>query len=326
MQIQVNSITRAELESERFWKSLAPDFAMTDRPFQQVDGEYRLSSQEAERVVRQIQSEGYFQTEPVIPESDLRPIAALVGKLHANGILPVFAAVYDELWHLLFRLRNTLAPILDPEYILPPDFWLWHISPGSNNRGWAPHRDAKFQAVSYLRPDGRPRMCTVWIPFTDATTHNSCIYVLPRPYDPVFQGYLRGESSAAMQALGQQTDISNFRALPARAGSLLGWVPYLLHWGSRSTEWATHPRISIGIYYISADQPLLARTFDASGRKHIDFKSGEACALTLANRLTIIANILDTYRANGQMVHEPNFTEAAAAFCDKWRLQTPQRL
>ena len=39
---------------------------------------------------------------------------------------------------------------------------------------------------------------------------------------------------------------------------------------------------------------------------------------------SFVANILDTYRANGQMVNEPNFASAASAFCDKWRLQNPQ--
>ena len=130
-------------------------------------------------------------------------------------------------------------------------------------------------ATSFIRRDGLPRLFTMWIPLTDATTHNSCIYVLPFPKDPVMRFYLGGASlqglHAASNKMSQQW--SKVRALPAAAGSILAWSTYILHWGSESTEWTDAPRISIGVYCETEDAPRLCdRPFDAQGRSYVNFQ------------------------------------------------------
>ena len=39
-------------------------------------------------------------------------------------------------------------------------------------------------ALKFRSTDGSPRYTTAWIPLTDATPNNSCLYVVPRHADP----------------------------------------------------------------------------------------------------------------------------------------------
>jgi hypothetical protein len=238
--------------------------------------------------------------------------------------MPPYIAVFDEFWQFLQGLRNTLNPILGTSYRLSPDYWAWHIETNAASRGWIFHRDANldrpFDAQAHMHADGKPRLCTVWTPLTDATTHNSCIYVLPFPHDPAIQSFLRKESMAQIQQHAQTTDWTNVRALPAQAGSLLGWNPYIAHWGSRSTEWATHPRISLGIYYEAADSPQVGRPFDSEGRRYIDVHNPDF-RFGFEHRLAIIANLMAIYAHRGQMVNEPNFSPAVIDFCQRWAIK-----
>ncbi len=50
-----------------------------------------------------------------------------------------------------------------------------------------------------------------------------------------------------------------------RAGSILAWNQYLLHWGGSCSKWAQNPRISSGIYFQSADvEPFVPHPVDFS--------------------------------------------------------------
>jgi hypothetical protein len=88
----------------------------------------------------------------------------------------------------------------------------------------------------------------LWITLADATPTNSCMYVLPAPQDP---GYRSGARDTAFD----RSQLQDVRALPAPAGSVLGWTTHLMHWGSRSSPDATEPRISATAYVQRADRP-----------------------------------------------------------------------
>jgi hypothetical protein len=171
-------------------------------------------------------------------------LAAAVAAVVAAGFHPLFAIVFDEFWQLLATLAPALEPILGPGPRLIPDFWLWHVDPAADRAGSAPHRDAGYSGT--LRSDGRPTLITVWLPLTDATPSNSCIYVLPLSRDPNYPVPRNVPIDASLQ---------DIRALPAAAGSILGWNQHILHWGSRSCPEARHPRISWAMYFQSADVP-----------------------------------------------------------------------
>ena len=121
---------------------------------------------------------------------------------------------------------------------------------------------------------------TVWIPFTEATPLNGCMYVLPLPSDPNFPD--RPDVFGA----GSFQDI---RALPAQAGSVLAWNQYLMPWGGAASKWADGPRISTGIYVQAGDVPLFTD-------KPVDFDQ----PLPFAKRLALIASNMLLY----QTVHQ----------------------
>ena len=51
--------------------------------------------------------------------------------------------------------------------------------------------------------------------------------------------------------------LQSVKALPALPGSLLGWHHHLIHWGSRASDRAGVPRVSIAVEFISdAVSPL----------------------------------------------------------------------
>ena len=133
------------------------------------------------------------------------------------------------------------------DYRALPDFWVLART-NENAAGWGPHRD---RCVPTLDPDNSPHTLTVWLPFTDATPLNGCMYVLPgTPHDDRFVG---AAGTAGQQHRPQSTQ--DIRALPATAGSMLAWNQAVLHWGSRGSRLGTGPRISAAFEFQRADRP-----------------------------------------------------------------------
>lgn len=99
--------------------------------------------------------------------------------------------------------------------------------------------------------DGKFKLINVWITLTDATPINSCMYIVPANLDNGFPE--RQRLLNAKPATSRQLDFQNIRALPATAGSVIGWNPNLLHWGSRSSSNADQSRISFAVYFQRGD-------------------------------------------------------------------------
>ena len=204
-----------------YWRALCPALAISERPFTHVDPVWKASSGDA-AIREQLVNEGYFQTTPTFSPQLMRSISDAIGKLVSEGLPPVFAFVYDEMWLRFAALSNLLESVLGPGfYAMPADIWAWHVEPDDRDGGWSPHRD--LAETETLRADGSPLSLTVWIAFTNATTLNGCIYVLPTNRDAnLATGFLQNE-------LGY-SELANVRALPVDAGSVLGWNSRLLHW------------------------------------------------------------------------------------------------
>jgi hypothetical protein len=189
---------------------------------------------------------------------------------------PLFLAVYDEYWRVLQGIAPLLTPILGQHYRVLADFWIWCISDQTTSAGWRPHRDHQFRQRSTLRDDRTPMIVTVWIPFTDATPLNGCMYLLPLPRDPNFPARPNAFEASSLQ---------DVRALPAQAGSVLAWNQYVLHWGGTASKWADGPRMSTGIYVQAGDVPLFTD-------KPVDFDQ----ALPFGKRLALIASNMLLYQ------------------------------
>jgi len=189
--------------------------------------------------------EGYFQLPPLDWGVDVARVAAGVSAVVAAGYLPVFAFMYDEPWYMYARLRAVLSRVLDERYKMIPAFWAWHVDGEREPAGWGPHRDLGFRT---LLPDRRPKAMTFWLPLSDATPQNGCMYILPADRDP-FYGTPRDHET--------NLDLQNVRALPSAAGGLLAWTQAVFHWGGRARKPLTTPRISISVEFQRGDEAPL---------------------------------------------------------------------
>lgn len=266
----------AHIESPDFWRRMNPQLTITDTPFADHATPYAFSARDIERARLQICEDGYLQCRPGVSAGECQALSEALERIIQARYHPMFLALFDEYWQLTRRMAPLLAPILGPHYRVLGDFWIWCISHRTAKAGWQPHRDHQFRRRDTLRDDRTPLIVTVWIPFTDATPLNGCMYLLPLPNDPNFP-----ERPDAFDA----SSLQDVRALPAEAGSVLAWNQYILHWGGSASKWADAPRMSTGIYVQAGDVPLFTD-------KPVDFDQ----PLPFSKRLALIASNLLLYQ------------------------------
>jgi hypothetical protein len=243
---------RDETVCADYWRRLNPECSITDRPFPESPIPYPISRKAMELHLAQIRKEGYFQTAPVVDPAEVAKLRRCIATVVSHGHHESYALVYDEFYHVMGKLTNVLAPVLGPDFqFVPDEYAAYYIPPDDQAAGSPPHRDALRTATS-IEPDGTPTLVNVWIPLTDVTPLTSCMYVLPAHFDSHYPHH--GGSSPGKIELWSR-DLPSIRALPARAGSVLCWSTHLIHWGARSSEYATHPRISFATYYQSRHVP-----------------------------------------------------------------------
>lgn len=293
-----------------YWRTLNPDLTISTHPLADTPRLPVLTRADVARLAADTRREGYFQAPPLIAPAHAARLARVVGNLVRQGMPPVFCLVYDEFWNMFAGLDPLLRALLGDGYgIMPTDIWAWHVAPSEGASGWGPHRD--LPRPEAVRPDGSPRLLNVWLPLTDVGPDNACMYVLPAHLDPNFPEHVDGGEFGL-------SDWQNIRALPADAGSALGWNTQVLHWGGRCSARATAPRISVGIYFHGADCDL-HRLDPAVARRGFDsLPFGSGFALPFEARLQAIAGAIYMYnkRIPGDF---PATWEAIFAFARRHR-------
>jgi hypothetical protein len=195
----------------------------------------------------QLRHEGYVNVPDVVPDAARSPLRECIKTLYEQKIPLAFAFVYDELWQAFQGVSAFIEKALGKDYQALPDFWVWHVPATEQAMGWGPHRD---RVQPTLDRDNAPHSLTVWLPFSDATPLNGCIYVLPAHLDERFKRRVwDGEDNNVVK------DPQNVRALPATAGSLLAWNQAVLHWGGRASRLAAAPRTSAAFEFQRGDKP-----------------------------------------------------------------------
>lgn len=226
-----------------FWRELCPALTVSSHPFDAPTPPYPMPDGLAAACEESIALEGYFTTPPVVEPEDAVRLAEAATTMSDKGFPPGFAAVYDEFWRMFHRLRSLAEPLLGADPLMVPDgLWTFVVPPGDSGRsGWSsagPHRDS-IGSDPHLLKHGQPGILNFWVALTDATPLTSCMYVLPGSVDDEYEARIEPPSEVRLQ---------DVRALPAPAGSVLGWTPHLLHWGSRSSPLARAPRVSAALY------------------------------------------------------------------------------
>lgn len=186
-------------------------------------------------------SEGYFVTTPALPPALVAACRDAIERAVSVGAPTVAAFALDAPWELAALLVRYADAALDTDAYLRPSFWAWRLDEPSP-RGWPPHRDRPPLGVDER---GAPRSMTLWVPLTDATPDNGCIYVVPAPLDVQYHNPNATPEVMSLQCV---------RALPAAAGSVLGWSSSLLHWGGIARAGAPG-RVSISFEFQRGDVP-----------------------------------------------------------------------
>jgi len=235
------SLTAADAENMTFWRELRPTLSIEGAA--EVDG---FQFGDVAKLMEQLRFEGYVNVAGVVPEKLVIAMRECIALLHERKIPLAFAFVYDEAWQVFKGLTSFMEAALGNGYRALPDFWVWHVVPSESAHGWTPHRD---RVQPTLDRNNSPHSLTVWVPFTDATPLNGCIYMLPAHLDDRFkQRNWDGEGNNHVQAP------QNIRALPATAGSVLAWNQAVLHWGGRASRLAEGPRSSAALEFQRGDK------------------------------------------------------------------------
>lgn len=249
------------IEDPHAWRTLCPSLSLTTEPptlephtsspqspespsiATSIHQGTPLSSEDTARHKAQLLHDGYFAQPALFSRDAVERIASAVEHITTQTGAAVWALLYDDLWQMMSALQPCLTPILGEHFVLLPDIWVWNLRPNGQDHGWRPHRDRERGSVP---TDGLPRLLTVWIALTDATPDNGCIYILPASLDARYHHYGRPNEEISIH-------FQDIRALPASAGTALGWSAQLLHWGGRTSIWTQTPRISVAFEFQCRD-------------------------------------------------------------------------
>jgi hypothetical protein len=225
-----------------FWRGLEPQLT--------IEGNNALPAvpfPELKPLIERLKYEGYINQPGLLPPEFVARLRSAVENLNGRGIPLAFAFVYDEFWQAFQGISALIEAALGPTYKALPDFWVWCVMPSEGAAGWGPHRD---KVAPTLDRDNSPHTLTVWLPFSDATPLNGCIYMLPAHLDERFKR--RNWSGEGNNVVSAPQDV---RALPATAGSVLAWNQAVLHWGGRASRLAEGPRVSAAFEFQRGDKP-----------------------------------------------------------------------
>jgi hypothetical protein len=228
-----------------YWQSLNSKMNVCGPEICETEETADLDPSVVERSLQMLSTLGYFQTPPIARNLSIEKMKSCLEVTQSAGWHPTFVFVYDEFWSA-FRgpaMVRFLTGALGKNYGQLP--YLWGHSVPANSKGWHPHVDG---------PSSLTKL-TVWLALNDATLENGCMYVIPRNAETE----KISDQFATLKSIGHDDArklFQNVRALPAPAGSYLGWRPDLIHWGAKSGSLAT-TRLSISVEFaVRPSDPL----------------------------------------------------------------------
>ena len=183
---------------------------------------------------------------------DVQLVKEGIEALHKQKIPATFILLFDETWQLACKSKSVLEQASHKKNVFNYDLLAWYILPGSP--GFSPHRDRQPDDApsTFHSYDQQAKFITNWIALSDATPENSCLYVIPKPYDP---GYTTGDIDSVAEdngfkdgdnaetgsgadplhrALCTKESFQHIRCLPRKAGQSILFTHRIIHWGSQS--------------------------------------------------------------------------------------------
>ena len=240
----------ADVARPEFWAEMFPGLTLPGAGRPEAIANGPVGEADERVIAERLYEEGYFQDRNATFTRLAPGLAEAVKTCARLDIPPPFIFLFDETWTCFRSLDPMLRRFLGEGYRILPDFWTWHVDPAAGQAGWRPHRDKGRMS---LAPNGAPLSLTVWAPLLDATPLTSCMYLLPANRDPVYNTEQEGVWNI---------NAASIRALPGHQGDYFCWNQAILHWGSESSRFAPHPRISMALEFQRGDiapfnQPLI---------------------------------------------------------------------
>lgn len=197
-------------------------------------------------LVRQLAVRGYAQLDSLLGDARVSRLADVARAVREAGWPPVFSFAFDDFWAPAWGppLRTVAEAALHGPVRLIPHLAVHYVAESGERRGWHPHVDGRRRA----------RRLTTWVPLTDATLANGCMYVVPKTDDESVTRAVERYLNRKMSLRDVQLLLQHARALPVPAGTVLCWGFDLLHWGSVNRE-SPAPRVSVAYEWIAETEP-----------------------------------------------------------------------
>jgi hypothetical protein len=235
-----------------FWKDLCPQLTISDAkvPIKE-EKVIHIDAREAERKRRKLISHGYTLVDEFFDPVLVRKIRQGVEQLNWLKLPPTFILLFDETWDLARASQKVFQQCAHPKNHFNFDLLAWFIETGKG--GFSPHRDRQPEDASKtFHQDQQSKFITQWIALSDATTENSCLYVIPKPNDPGYNDGDTEKEDPLLRALPDKESYQNIRALPRKSGQSILFTHRIIHWGSKSDlDSQEPPRIAIS--FVSSD-------------------------------------------------------------------------
>jgi Phytanoyl-CoA dioxygenase (PhyH) len=231
-----------------YWLKLNPAFSVDGADGRAALEASPIQDREMDKVRDQFAEGGHFRTGPVLTDATIRRLRECIERLLAEDWPPAFALVYDEFWMVrrLPAISRLLSALMGSGYRQMMG-WIWvhSVSNQKGASGWSPHCDSP----------GRPNRLTLWIPLSDATLDNGCMYVVPNNLrsQKIVDHFVAAAANPTMNLVDVLALLQNSMALPARGGSLLGWGSDVIHWGGRCVG-ASEPRLALSQHFVGPGQ------------------------------------------------------------------------
>jgi len=263
---------------------------------------------------------GHFVVPKPMQTATASALVEAVAELEAAGWPAAFVWMYDEPWHHLCALWEGMEGLLGGEAVLEPSVFAYALRkpPGRQERAeeasppsttsadyvgsnfGLPHRDYSHDE-SYSR-DGELSTITLWIPLTDATIDNGCVYVLPREFDTEFDASSSKHHMrvASETAAGTELafNLAGARPLLAAPGQALGWTGNLIHWGSQcASDTKAGPRRSLGCVFRHPSAFAESREADGANLLAQGLTKERCLDMGLSERCKVICKSLLAYQA-----------------------------
>ncbi len=284
------------------WKEIVGELSITERE----DCNQKVLSIEQSSRKEALVEDGYALVGTSFKDKNLASqLADAIEKLHRHQFPATFILLYDEAWKVANIGNEILTKNAHTNNVFNFDILAWYINPSEGMAGFSPHRDrqpdSKKKIANSFHEDGQAKYLTLWMALTDATPENSCLYVIPKQFDP---GYLSGDdiddhdedkgdknkgnfNSPSPETTRQDQDplsralqtkqaYQNIRALPRNAGESVVFTHRILHWGSKGNSRCEDARVAIS--FVSSD-PLFERPYLRNSAKYMKIdKTSTVCS------------------------------------------------